>query len=325
MRWGLIARSEVDRGLGIQTFAMYENLKPDKTLVVLVRSGYEAHPENYPDAEVVKLRNEHGHWKLDEAKVRDWWKDLDVVVSVETLYDWRLVEWAKADGVKTVVHGNPEFWQATNPQPDTWWWPTEWRTDYLPAGPIVPVPVGDNIPITAGDPLDSRPLRVTHVAGSGAMEDRNGTLVVRQAVRRLSSQIKFKIYSQADNPVEDRWEMYQRHHILVLPRRYGGLCLPALEAMASGLMLIMTNCSPNTRWPAMIIESQLSKVVHMQTGPVQVHDMMPNALISKLRHIDAHRNIVAEHQERSRAWADQNRWSVLRETYYDQIDIARRQ
>lgn len=332
MRWGLIARSETDRGLGIQTQAMYENLQPDKTLLVLVpKSGFASHPELYPDAEQVTLRIEHGLGVLDEATVRDWWKDLDVVVTVETFYDWRLVEWAKADGVKTVVHGNPEFWMATNAQPDTWWWPTTWRLEHLPNGPVVPVPVPDHVPITAADPGGL--LRAVHVTGN-AMEDRNGTHIAITAMRRIPKDVQLDIFAQAPvpnqhnmrirtlKPVADRWKIYAGQHVLVIPRKYGGLCLPVNEAMAAGLMVMMSDCTPNMSWPIYPLLSDPGKEVKMQTGIVQMQEVSPNALANALKHCAVHPDIVAAYQERSREWANANRWSTLKGRYYDELNIA---
>jgi glycosyltransferase involved in cell wall biosynthesis len=43
----------------------------------------------------------------------------------------------------------------------------------------------------------------------------------------------------------DRAELYASFDVLILPRRYGGLCLPMSEALASGLPVIMSNTSPN--------------------------------------------------------------------------------
>ena len=336
MKWGLIARSETDRGLGIQTYAMYENLQPDKTLLVLVpKSGFASHPELYPDAEQVTLTVAHGLGVLDEETVRDWWKDLDVVISVETLYDWRLVEWAKADGVRTIVHGNPEFWMTTNPQPDVWWWPTAWRKEYLPAGPIVPVPVDDDAEFTAAHPDASANLRVVHIAGNGAMADRNGTTICLDAMRRVPTGVQLDVYSQTNvpkthhmrirtlKPVANRWKMFEGQHALLIPRRYGGLCLPVNEAMASGLMVMMSDCSPNTQWPISPLDSDPSRVVKMQTGPVETYDVGANIVANHLKHYAQHRAGVHAYQERAREWAERNRWSVLKETYYDQINSAR--
>lgn len=331
MRWGLIARSEVDRGLGIQTSNIYDNLKPDRTLCVLVpQSGYASHPERYPDATFITLTDDG----LDEATVRDWWSGLDVVVSVETLYDWRLTEWAKADNVRTVVQGNPEFHIAAERQPDVWWWPTTWRLNELPEGRLVPVPVPD-VPIVAGDP--DGPIQFLHIAGAHAMEDRNGYHAVAQAGRRLKG-ARLNIYAQAGGfgpsywartnknvvehgAVEDRWSMYEGQHVLLLPRRYGGLCLPALEAMASGLALAMTDCSPNTDWPIVPISSSNGKSVFFQAGWITIRDVTANSVASTM-------NVLMDPQtlsglmRRSREWAEENRWSVLASTYHDAIEAA---
>jgi hypothetical protein len=326
MRWGLIARSERDRGLGIQTKAMYDNLHPDKTLVVVNRkSGFESHPEDYPDATVIDFRIEHGYWKFEGGtdKIRDWWADLDVVVTVETLYDWTLADLARADGVRTVVHGNPEFWMETNPQPDVWWWPTTWRTEHLPYGKIVPVPVPDGPSWSDAHQAFDGPLKVTHVAGSGAMEDRNGTLEVLNAKRRLPG-VEISIYDQKSAPVADRFDMYRGHHALVLPRRYGGLCLPALEAMASGLVVLMPDCSPNRDWPIVPLYCEPGKVVHMQTGPVQLHGVYARTIMDELKALNSNRHRLHELHRKTSEWAQRHTWAMLKEKYHREINIASR-
>jgi hypothetical protein len=334
VRWGLIARSETDRGIGIQTLAMYQNLCPDKTLVVIDRkSGYEAHTENYPDATTVELK--HGGVKnsLDETTVRDWWQGLDVIISVETLYDWDLIAWAKADGVKTVIHGNPEFWVATNPQPDQWIWPTTWRLEKLPEGPVVPVPVPER-PFVAADPHSPGLVLALHTAGSQTIGTRNGTDIVALASRRLANAgVKFTVYSQGPTaaftralvkaPVTDRWSMYVGQHMLILPRRYGGLCLPALEAMACGLAVVMPDCPPNRDWPVIRVPGDTGATIQMQTGPVPVFEVYANVLASTVLPFVANRDILAEAQARSREWAEANRWAELAHRYYDVMDEVR--
>jgi hypothetical protein len=330
MRWGLIARSETDRGLGIQTYEMYRNLAPDKTLVIIVPgSGFRSRTEIYPGATTDKLRNEHGHYFLNEETVRDWWKGLDVVISVETMYDWRLIDWARADGVRTVIHGNPEFWMASNPQPDVWMWPTTWRLQHLPEGPVVPVPVPER-PITAANPGGL--LRAVHVVGNAAMGDRNGTSIVMNGMRQVPRDVVLDVYHQAPiaksyhsrirslHAVPDRWDMYAGRHVLVLPRRYGGLCLPALEAMASGLAVMMSDCTPNTMWPIIPLQCDLSRTIQMQTGPVETYEVPSNILANNLKHLAMNPRTVEDHMVRSRQWAADNSWDSLRETYYAELD-----
>lgn len=322
MRWGLIARSETDRGLGIQTKAMFDNLSPDTTLVVIVPgSGFASHPENYPGATVVKLDNH----SLDEQIVRDWWSGLDAVVSVETLYDWRLVEWAKADGVRTIVHGNPEFWMASNPQPDVWWWPTKWRLDKLPKGLVVPVPVEHREPVAG--PLTDSYLRAVHIAGN-AMHDRNGTGILLNAMRQVPKGVKLHIYHQTPmgknfnsnirhlGAVNDRWTMYDGQHVLVLPRRYGGLCLPALEAMACGVVPIMPNCSPNYDWPVYTVEGDYGRHIQMQGGTIETYDAYSTQVANALKNFASDLSRLDKHRERVREWVEQNTWDALEYVYH---------
>lgn len=333
MRFGLIARSETDRGIGIQSLAFHDHLDPERTLVVLdQKSGFKSHPQNYMDATLVALK--HGPLKntLDERIVRDWWKGLDVVFSVETLYDWDLVEWARADGVATVVQGNPEFWQATNPQPDVWTWPTRWRLRYLPAGPVIPVPTVIRPNVAA--PIDAANLRILHIAGNRAMGDRNGTDLLALAARRAPPGTRITVYSQAPvptlrgvayrAPVENRWDMYIGQHVLVLPRRYGGLCLPALEAMSCGLAVMMPQCEPNEDWPIYGLQGDTGRTLRMQTGDVSTFDTYSNDISNALKHLNNDRVALRQHMERARTWAEENTWNRWALTYYDLLENASR-
>lgn len=333
MRWGLIARSETDRGIGVQTLAIHDNLNPERTLVVLdQKSGFKSHPQNYPDATIVALK--HGPHKnaLNETVVRDWWQGLDVVFTVETFYDWDLIGWAKADGVATVVQGNPEFWQASNPQPDVWTWPTRWRLEHLPTGPVIPVPTMSR-PNTSA-PSDAANLRVLHIAGNGAMGDRNGTNLIADASRRVAAGTRITVYSQTPipvmrgvrncAPVENRWDMYRDHHVLVLPRRYGGLCLPAIEAMSCGLAVMMPQCPPNEDWPIYGIQGDTGRTLHMQTGDVQTFDAFSNDIANSLKHLNSDRSSLQFHMSRAREWAEANTWDHWASVYYNLLEDASR-
>jgi len=332
MKWGLIVRSETDRGLGVQTYAMWQNLKPDRTLLVLdYGSGFRSHPELYPGAAMVSLLHGPDKNRLDEQTVRHWWQGLDVVFTVETFYDWDLVEWAKRDNVKTLAHGNPEFWMATNPQPDMWAWPTAWRTDLLPEGPVVPVPAPDR-PIIAANPTEGFSLKAVHIAGNRALGDRNGTETLAMAMQQIPIGVELTTYSQATMPkmynvehrnaAEDRWDMYVGQHMLVLPRRYGGLCLPAIEAMASGLAVAMTDCVPNHMWPIISIPAVEGKLLKMQTGEVRTSEATANGIANILKDFSYDRTNLAEQMSASVEWAHLNSWDVHRQTYYDLIEKA---
>lgn len=265
LRLGLIGRPETHRGLGIQTQEFSRHMDVAKTLMVIMPTN--TGPRNYSAFSApMGIDYDPIYHRLPEHIMREFLQDLDVVFTAETPYDWSLLPMAKKMGVKTVIQGNPEFVRHGRkgyehmPHPDEWWWPSTWRLDRLPPGRFMPVPMSrvDHLASTSTDRL-----RVLHVAGKRAWQDRNGTEMFFQAVsmsRRpmdvtvigvdgeLPSmtipRVNLNVHLMPDG-VEDRWEMYKGHHALVLPRRYGGLCLPALEAAAAGLAVLMPDCPPN--------------------------------------------------------------------------------
>ena len=264
LKIGVIARTEIARGLAIQTRNFVENMPVQRTLIIDMPSVDCALDESWcPNP--THITYDARHHTLDERIVRDWLRGLDVVFTVETPYDWRMPNWCREMDIPLVVQGNPEFVRHGQEGFEhlgdpIWWWPTSWRLDQLPHGDVVPVPMPDR-PNVAADPNDG-PLRILHVVGKRAHADRNGTEILMRSLTRVHRDVEVTMTTidgalpdvmmrhnvkskKLLNPVEDRWSLYEGHHILILPRRYGGLCLPALEASASGLAVLMPAVSPN--------------------------------------------------------------------------------
>ena len=57
--------------------------------------------------------------------------------------------------------------------------------------------------------------------------------------------IKDKRITWDSSAPDDQWRLYAGFDALIMPRRYGGLCLPCNESLTSGLPVIMPNTSPN--------------------------------------------------------------------------------
>lgn len=101
--------------------------------------------------------------------------------------------------------------------------------------------------------------RFLHCIGKPAHGDRNGTMLLMYAMQR--SRGSFELVVKCQEPIkpllkdpritwdssapDDRSELYEGFDALIYPRKYGGLALPLLEALASGLPVIMPNVSPN--------------------------------------------------------------------------------
>ena len=337
MRIGLIARDEVARGLAIQTKGFHDNMPVDRTLIVRKRRPDCALGEDwYRNATIVEFNETLG--TLDETVVCAWLEGLDVVFTAETVYDWDLIHWAHDAGVKVVVQGNPEFVRhprADLPDPDAWWWPTTWRTDQLPEGKLMPVPMDFRLP-SNGWPEEG-PLKIVHVVGKRALGDRNGTEILMKALGRVTTQIELTIFGIDGelpsigrvNPrvkihahphgVDDRWEMYHGQHILVLPRRYGGLCLPALEAASCSVAVMMTDCRPNAELATIMVPARRTRPLRVPAGMIDAHEVNPLDLSNHLDYLARHRNVVVKAQQD--AYENVTTWDMARPSYMLELDL----
>ncbi len=316
-------------------------MKPDRVLVVdmggLAR-GFPIDTGRYPGAVVAPY--EAG--ALPHRAVQAWLRGLDVAFAVETLYDWRIPQWASAIGCATVVQANAEFFRPPDELPSVptrWWAPTPWRMEHLPPDTrVVPVPVADDrFPFAIPEPTDA--LRVLHVAGHAAMADRNGTTLFLEALRRVHGPVQVRIITQDERlrpgrarcsvpvevvvgGVENYWDLYRDADVLVLPRRYGGLCLPAQEAMASGLALIMSDAEPQRSiWPAECVRSATGMPrLACPGGRLALTNARPEAIADAINRLAVDRERLVEMQRASLAWAEAHRWSALRGLYERELE-----
>ena len=267
--------------------------------------------------------------------VRRWLKGLDVVFTVETPNDWRMPLWCREMGVKLIIQGNPEFVRHTSdpsiPHPDAWWWPTSWRTDVLPVGTVMPVPMNRQPNMFMAD----GPLSLLHVVGKRAHADRNGTELLVQAMRMVTADVKllvtgidgslpeFRRQRNVDldlrpNGFTDRWEMYWGQHVLVLPRRYGGLCLPALEAGASGTLVMMPRISPNEELAAWVVPPQRSRPMQFAGGVVNVCDVNVADLAADIDRLARDRRLLWDASSRQSTMVRD--WAEMRPIYLAEME-----
>jgi glycosyltransferase involved in cell wall biosynthesis len=336
-RLGLIARADA-RGLAVQTKNFHDNYPTASTLVVTTPDRrWPDDPSRFPGAHITTWVGDRALLEPADA-VSAFLDDVDTVFSVETLYCTRLADQAAARGIRTVIQGNPEFYRRSHrssgyPTPDHWTWPTPWLLDHVPPGPVIPVPVSGRSSAVAGHPDDDTMIAV-HVAGRRALGDRNGTELFVAALHQLDARhVHIRLYSQdghlPDLPalgrhitvetfpdgVADRWTMYDGAHLLVAPRRYGGLSLPVLEAMESGLAVAMTDCPPNGMWPIVPIRAGPGRTERMPVGPVATTVAAPRLIALTIAGLARHRDTLTDAMTAARQWATANTWDVLRPRY----------
>lgn len=337
MKLGVIARAE-DRGLGIQSWEAVRHLAPERVLVIDVQNpeGFAMHLDRYPGATVARLQPQGMNGALAEGLVRDWLAGLDVVFSCETLYDWRLAEWARDAGCATVVQLNPEFFQHDRnglPSPTAWWNPTTWRLDQLPAGTRhVPVPVALDRFCNIGRRTSTADvaLRALHVVGRPALSDRNGTELLSKAMRRtqgveltVASQRPTKHGAVVLGEVADYWRLYDDQDVLVMPRRYGGLCLPAQEAMAAGLAVVMPGCPPNPEmWPIVPVRWQYRGQLQVPAGMIPLAETDARDLAVVLGRLAREPGELNVWRAKADQWAREHSWEALLPLYVEELGRA---
>lgn len=328
MKLGLIARAD-SRGLGIQTKGFYDALRPAKTMVV-----------DCPSANPLPLRRD---WYPDatwidglptDRDLRTWLRDVDVVYTAETGYGQALWSEAERAGVAAVLHVNPEFLDVRD-RPSLWAAPSMWRFDELPHPKLhLPVPV---TPMSER-PAPSTATRFLHVIGRPAIHDRNGTTQLLESLRFVQSPITLTITCQdpayvprlrasahipahielvvRDGDVPDNRDLYEGQDVLVLPRRFGGLCLPAQEAIGAGMPVVMPAISPNDAWlPAeWLVPATHSGEFRAKTR-VDLYTADARALAALIDRFATDPAFYTAAVERARHIAKQMSWEELRPMY----------
>jgi hypothetical protein len=336
---GLFGARCDERGLGRLSSEFFNHMAPERTLVVDMAAhsrGFAQHLDRYPGATIVRFNG----GRFDAGVMERFFAGLDVAIMYETAYDHRAYDIARSAGCATVLMAMPEFHRHLTerlPPPDAVWLPTGWLLERFPADtPVIPVPVERWVP-EGGERGSGEPLRVLHIAGHRASGDRNGTLTLLAALSRLRGPVSVRIASQDRHPlrlprtapgvtvevvlggVGDHRHLYDHADILVMPRRYGGLCLPAQEAMGAGLGVVMTDCEPNRHWPIAPVRSRPGTTIRTPGGPVRLHDADPVDLARVIARLAADPAEVADLRARAREWAEGHTWERLGPVYRERL------
>ncbi len=282
MKIGLIARSD-NSGLGMQTLGFYKHLKPHKTMVVDIShlNGNKTYPERYGGFGVTHITGFPDH-----NDVNNFLDDLDVVLIAEAAYNPYVYERARQLGVKTAVQYNYEFfdWFTASRQfmPDMLIAPSKWHYEKIDqfAQENGLQHIYLHLPVDREE-LPYREIKQArtflHIAGRSAAYDRNGTETVIKASKYLTTPANIILHFQGEQGLahqatrsvaeyaeyveqegdpdrvtlqqidfDNYADIYKEGDVMVLPRRYGGNCLPLNEALSTGMPVIMTGISPNT-------------------------------------------------------------------------------
>lgn len=342
---GIIVRSDLGSGLQSQTYNLTRMLRPDRILHINSKPFNNREP-NYDMYDGFKGFSSLGF--PDNKTVRRFLSGLTHVLTAETFYSYELIRLANATGIKTFNQVNYEFCdhlRQTLPMPYLWLMPSHWyieemiakfeNVQYLPP------------PIFLNDFVEARSINMkrtpelkkfVHIVGKQAEHDRNGTEDLLRALEHCQQDFELVIRSQYPLPyrINDRRvtfdignkvnqnDLYADFDAMIIPRRYGGLCLPMNEALSSGLPVIMTDISPNNR---LLPESWLAQAkVKMRFMTRTMIDCYQSDVVDLARVIDSFAQLNDEQLMNEKMNAFTIAYStfnadVLKETYERVLEL----
>lgn len=338
LRLGLLAWW-TPTGLGYQTRDLHDHLHPARTLVIDLsdRKGMPAHQGWFPDAMVTPC-------PPSDADCRRFLDGLDVVICCETPMNYSLFTLARERGVRTILQANFEFLDYANdvslPRPTVLALPSPWNRHRYDTGRFpnlwdLPVPTD---PTRFPQRAITEAKTFLHIAGRPAAQDRNGTytylevadrcrdlearwvLTIQQPTQEITRRANQAGVEIITNPT-DPADLYAEGDILILPRRYGGLCLPANEALQTGMPVVMPDIDPNNTWlpPEWMVPARPSGQFRAKTL-IDVWSADPEALETLCRRLTAEPATVAAWATRAREIAAARTWDALLPTYLDMLD-----
>lgn len=321
---GVIGRAD-HGGLAAQTYEVWRHLRPCRTLVIDMGRNTRGGAANFEKYDAPWCETIVAPLKGDSFPMERFVDGLDVIYTAETAYSDRLYEYARQAGTAVVLHLNPELFWRTDKAADVLWNPTHWRTKYLPdRTEVVAMPVA----------LDVLPYRrrtkvevLFHSAGE-AMLDRNGTEIVYDMLRRITTPVTLLVRGGPPPPTKRigkatvEWlplvDSYEKAipdeaDLLVMPRRYGGLCLPLQEAAARGIPSIMSAVSPQNSWlgPDLLVNAEPRRRVSMRGGDVDVYDTSAVRFAQAVQALIDSPARVAQASDSARSWAQRRSWDAL--------------
>ncbi|MBP6041813.1 hypothetical protein KA529_02235 [Candidatus Saccharibacteria bacterium] len=260
-------------------------------------------------------------------------KDLDIVLFAETPINDKIYEIARANNVKTVNVVNWEFFDNTTKDkkllPDAIIMPSKW---YAEEANKFCKAAGIKV-FQLHHPVDREVFQFSlrnsrkhfHLAGRPTTEyDRNGTQDYLSAypegavtIQKDSMAQRLKIqYPNARILTNlEHSELYNSGDILVLPRQYGGNCLPLNEALSCGLPVIMPDVSPNNsflpgEWLVQLESSELIDLgSKIELNKVSIDSMKQT--------VSAVASNTVKHSMYANELAANISWEVMRKQYID--------
>lgn len=335
LKIGIISRCDYT-GLAIQSKEFFDHI-PCKALVVDISRVNPNSKQNLHwyagQPSILFARGQ----RFPLQTVIDFLRQINVLVCFETAYDYTLISLCKSMNIKTIIQPNYEFLEYgdgyKNTEPDLFIAPSMWHYDDIPGNKMfLPVPVN-----TKKFSPQVKEKTFIHVAGKPAVHDRNGTMTFLNSLRYVKNEITAILRSLQPIPnipedipsnvtlikefgAKENYEDNYTGGVLVMPRKFGGNCLPVNESLACEMPVIMPNISPNYFWLPKEWLVPARKTVTFKCK--QMVDVFETDQIALARKIDEFCNENFYHSaiETARNLKNQISWEVLLPKYMDAIN-----
>lgn len=317
-RLGLVARCD-QGGLANQTWDLWRHLHPDVTLVVEL-NGQGTDDRGKYDGGAGAVHYVQGPALPDAAFAV--FRDCDVVLSCETFY--HRAEYGPLDdmGVRTMASVNPELRSQRIALTEVL--PTPWEHQRNPHMEILPHPVATDLLHRA----EQRTAATTFYHPSApAMLDRNGSALVHAALHDVTEPCDVIVRGNVGGTArvghvqlrnvagrtDNYWDAYPDDaDVLLLPRRYAGLCLPAQECAALGMPVVCLDTSPLNELPfALSVPARVFRDAHMKGGMFDVHTCHAHDLAMAIDRIVADAGLYRDLSMAALQWAHEHSWEAL--------------
>lgn len=240
-------------------FAEHLNMKA----LLVDNKPFTAFPQRFKNHRITKtLSPEDVEWLLS---------DIDVLMIIETPYDWNILIRAWTKGVKIVFMPMIEWLDRSKKElryVSLFLCPSPYTTKKLREDRILTPCFELPCEVPSDGTKFKKRKKITkiktflHNAGHGGIGGRNSTTELMQAIKMTTIPARFIIRSQFPIPnkvqdarityiegnVENYWDLYNEGDVWIMPWKYGAAALGIQESLAAGMLPCITDMDPFNKY-----------------------------------------------------------------------------
>ena len=314
---GMLLRADTG-GLANISKEIYDHIKPEKSLVITnIFKGTTEFPDYYNGPNVTV------HEGIPStAFLEKWLEGLNVVLALETPYNWELFRLCKQKGIKSILMVDYEWLKDPMPfKPDILWQPIPWYLKELLKENVpvqyIQMPVNRNRYKFKKRVIGKTFLCVFGRILSSSVSNREGHRQIYEAIKLVKNpaiRFIFRCHHKLppiDDPrvtidistKENPEDNYDEGDMMLLPKTYSGMSLTMHEALSCGMPVIcMPDMFPQNRflpkeWMIPPLEKHplmLSReIIRTVISPQQIADMIDKYAMKDISKESAKANSLA--------------------------------